>query len=87
MDKIFSDGKNVYNRVVLVRTVKVYIPISLDRWYYRYLRYLRRCLASTIGLAAYKDIKNHLNIMDDYAVADVHGAMCCDPKSFTLVWR
>ena len=28
---LFSDGQNMYNRVVLVRTVNVYIPASLSR--------------------------------------------------------
>ena len=42
-----SDGQNMYNRVVLVCTVNVYIPASLGG-------YLREYLAPTIGLAAYK---------------------------------
>ena len=57
---LFSGGQNTYNRVVLVRRVNVHIPASWGRrpilryQVLQYLRYPRGCLASTIGLAAYK---------------------------------
>ena len=48
---LFSGGQNMYNGVVLVGTMNVYIPASLGRRpipfpgtrHYRYLRYLRGC--------------------------------------------
>ena len=49
---LLSDGHNLYNRVVLVCTARVYIPTSLGRQ--PIPRYLRGCLAPTIGLEAYK---------------------------------
>ena len=54
---LFSDGQNMYNRVVLVCTVNVYIPLAWTNGQFsdtRYYIYLRGCLAPTIGLTAYK---------------------------------
>ena len=54
---LFSDGQNY---VQLVCTMNVYIPASLSNGqfsgtsYYKYLSYLKGCLAPTIVLAAYK---------------------------------
>ena len=45
---LFSDGQNMYNRVVLVCTVNVYIPASLGRW--PILRYLQNCTHFTYSL-------------------------------------
>ena len=48
---LFSDGQNIYNRVVLVCTVNVHIPPCLGRRpILRYYRYLRNCTHFTYSL-------------------------------------
>ena len=51
---LFSDGQNMYNRVVLVCTVNVYIPASLGRRpilrYQVLYRYLKNCNHFTYSL-------------------------------------
>ena len=74
---LFSDGQNMYNRVVLVCTVNVYIPTSLGRR--TILRYQVPGTTGTLGdvwplrlvLAAYKIYLNSpLNIINKNKVSD-----------------
>ena len=79
---LFYDGQNMYNRVVLVCTVNVYIPASLGRWLI--LRY--QVLQIPYGMFGLYDfsgslqniLKNLLNIIDKMKVSDCkEGCVFC----------